>query len=101
MAEKAAAQSMIPDVGRYQQVAMGTAIENGTGGSAASDMAGMAMGVAMGQQMAAQMNSQNPSQLTGNQIPPSSGQKIPNFCPNCGAKTNGGNFCSNCGQKLI
>lgn len=101
MAEKAAAQSMIPDVDRYQQVAMGTAIENGTGGSAASDMAGMAMGMAMGQQMAAQMNSQNPSQLTGNQIPSSSGQKIPNFCPNCGAKTNGGNFCSNCGQKLI
>ena len=24
----------------------------------------------------------------------------PNFCPNCGQKTDGANFCSNCGQKL-
>ncbi len=25
----------------------------------------------------------------------------PNFCPNCGTKTNGTKFCSNCGTKLI
>ena len=25
---------------------------------------------------------------------------VPNFCPNCGTKTEGTNFCSNCGQKL-
>lgn len=25
---------------------------------------------------------------------------IPNFCPNCGTKTNGANFCANCGNKL-
>lgn len=25
----------------------------------------------------------------------------PNFCPNCGTKTNGAKFCSNCGTKLI
>lgn len=27
--------------------------------------------------------------------------KVPNFCPNCGTKTNGANFCSNCGTKLV
>ena len=28
-------------------------------------------------------------------------KKVPNFCPNCGTKTNGMNFCGNCGYKLI
>lgn len=42
----------------------------------------------------AQTNSvQNAGVVTGN------GQ-VPNFCPNCGTKTNGANFCSNCGTKL-
>lgn len=44
MAEKAAAQSMIGDVGRFQQVAMGEAMAKGNGGGTASDMAGMAWG---------------------------------------------------------
>ena len=30
----------------------------------------------------------------------SSNGESPNFCPNCGTKTNGTNFCSNCGSKL-
>ena len=90
MAEKAAAQSMIGDMGRFQQAALGEAIAGG-GGSAA-DMAGMAAGLAMGQQMAAQ-------------TAPGAGQPqpgaIPNFCPNCGTKTNGMRFCGNCGYKLV
>lgn len=98
MAETAAAQSMIGDVGRFQQVNMGQALGNGRGGGTASDMAGIAMGMAMGQQMAAQMQ-QN---LTGQQAAaPAGGGTVPNFCPNCGTKTNGANFCSNCGTKLI
>jgi len=109
MAEKAAAQSMIGDVGRFQQIALGEAIANGTGGGGmASDMAGMAMGMAMGQQMAAQMqggfaqqpNAQmQPNAFAGAPVP--AGGTAPNFCPNCGTKTNGANFCSNCGTKLV
>ena len=104
MAEKAAAQSMIGDVGRFQQVAMGEAMANGQGGGTAADMAGLAMGMAMGQQMAAQMQQGMPAggfQPQGAGAAPGGTGKAPNFCPNCGTKTNGANFCSNCGQKLV
>ena len=109
MAEKAAAQSMIGDVGRFQQVAMGEAMANGQGGGTAADMAGLAMGMAMGQQMAAQMG-QNQNVAGGQQAAPAaaggtgsrtSGSAAPNFCPDCGTKTNGANFCPNCGRKLV
>ncbi len=101
MAERIAAQSMVGDVGRFQQVSMGASFDQGSQNSTAADMAGMAMGMAMGQQMAAQMNSQQSCtpQSSPENIP--SNGSLPNFCPNCGAKTTGGNFCSNCGQKLI
>lgn len=107
MAEKAAAQSMIGDVGRFQQVAMGEAMAtHGHGGGTASDMAGMAMGMTMGQQMAAQMAQamNGGAQTTGTAAgtgAPAGGGAAPNFCPNCGTKTNGANFCPNCGQKLV
>ena len=99
MAEKAAAQSMIDDVGRFQQIAMGEAMARGNGGGTASDMAGMAMGMAMGQQMASQMMQNANGALNSN--PGASGGTAPNFCPKCGTKTNGANFCPNCGQKLV
>lgn len=37
---------------------------------------------------------------TPNAAPAANGGAIPNFCPNCGTKTNGANFCGNCGTKL-
>lgn len=100
MAEKAAAQSMIGDVGRFQQVAMGEAFAKGQGGGTASDMAGIAMGMAMGQQMAAQVQQGFAGQQTV-QAQQSSAGTAPNFCPDCGTKTNGANFCPNCGRKLV
>ena len=99
MAEKAAAQSMIGDVGRFQQVAMGEAIASGKGGGTASDMAGIAMGLSMGQQMAAQM--QQNQQMQSAALQQTAGGTAPNFCPDCGTKTNGANFCPNCGKKLV
>lgn len=106
MQEKAAAQSMVGDVNKYQQVAMADSMEKGNlggggGGSIAGDMVGIQMGMAMGQQMVQNMqNSQNMqgtpvvNQAAGN---PVAGAK---FCPNCGTPSNGAKFCSNCGTKL-
>lgn len=99
MQVKAAAQSMVGDMNKYQQMAMADSMsQGGRGGSVASDMVQMQMGMAMGQQMMNQMNqnSQNPS---GSQNGVNGGSGV-NFCPNCGTKTNGANFCPNCGAKL-
>lgn len=112
MINKTASQSMVGDMGRYQQMAMAEGMEKGgAGGQMAADMAGMQMGMMMGSQMADQMMKQmnqtnpgqaDPGQTGGNTAAGSSGTgtKKPNFCPDCGTKTNGANFCPNCGRKL-
>lgn len=104
MITKNASQSMIGDVNRYQQLNMADAMASGKGnaGSTASQMAGMMMGMNMANQMVQNMNAantQNANASAGSANGAQAGVK-PNFCPNCGAKTNGANFCSNCGQKL-
>ena len=112
MITKNAAQSMVGDVGRYQQLTMTDAMAEGklSGGSMAGDMAGDMAGMMMGMQVAGQMinqmnqtmNVQNPNlQNVNMQGSRYTNGGVPNFCPNCGTKTNGANFCSNCGQKLI
>jgi membrane protease subunit (stomatin/prohibitin family) len=103
MQEKAAAQSMVGDVNKYQQIAMADALgKGGSGGSAAGDMVGLQMGMAMGQQMVNQMNQQqNGSQQQAGGTTQASSGAAPKFCPNCGTPTNGANFCSNCGAKLV
>ncbi len=102
MINKTASHSMIGDLGRYQQVSMTDAMAQGknAGGSTAADMAGMMMGMNLANQM--MQNMQN-TQTPNSQSTPSGTAKgaKPNFCPNCGAKTEGANFCPNCGQKLV
>ena len=44
--------------------------------------------------------SEMPAPAAQTEAAPTTGGTVPNFCPNCGAKTNGMNFCGNCGQKL-
>ena len=104
MATKAASQSMVGDMGRYQQMAMMDAMSTGGGGGTASDMAGMAMGMAMGQQMASQMSQMCGQNAGKQQAAPSQGA-VPaggcKFCPDCGTKTEGMKFCPNCGRKLM
>lgn len=105
MQEKAAAQSMIGDVNKYQQLAAANSMEKGGGSSAgiAGQMVGMQMGMAMGQQMVNQMglgNAQAAPQAAPAQnaaIPTTS----PKFCPNCGTPTTGMKFCGNCGNQLF
>lgn len=98
MQKKAAAQSMMGDLGRYQQMAMADALTKPGGnaaGQTAASMAGMQMGMMMGHQMAEQMAGQTKQ---GQSAAAGAG---PKFCPNCGTSVNGAKFCSNCGQKLI
>lgn len=100
MQERAASESMMGDMNRHIQMSMTEGMANGNASSSTVNaMAGMQMGMMMGQQMT------NAMQNAMNNI--SSGQQamgngnVPNFCPNCGSKTNGANFCSNCGTKLV
>lgn len=97
MQEKAAAQAMVGDMGKYQQVAMADSLSAGNstkGGSVAGDMVGIQMGMAMGQQMVQNMQQNG---MTNGTAQPQAGAK---FCPNCGTPANGAKFCSNCGTKL-
>lgn len=101
MQEKAAAQSMVGDVNRYQQLAAANSMEKGEGSGAgiAGQMVGMQMGMAMGQQMVNQMNAGQQNAPAGNTgaLPATS----PKFCPNCGTATTGSKFCGNCGTQLF
>lgn len=95
MQEKAAAQSMVGDMGKYQQMAVADAMgKGGRGSGVASDMVQLQMGMAMGQQMMQGMTNQ-----AGNQAPLPSA--APKFCPNCGTPTTGSKFCGNCGTQLF
>lgn len=105
MINKTASQSMIGDMGRYQQVAMTDAMAHGknSGGSTAADMAGMMMGMNMANQMMQNISNASGNAPADTQTGTQAGAKgiKPNFCPNCGTKTGDANFCPNCGTKLV
>lgn len=108
MQEKAAAQSMVGDMNKYQQMAMADSMEKGgmgRGGSVAGDMVGIQMGMAMGQQMVQQMQNAvaggNGGNAAGVQQAANPTGTAPKFCPNCGTPTGGNKFCGNCGTKLV
>jgi len=106
MIKKNASYGMVGNVDKYQQISMIDGMSNGkmSGGGTASDMAGMMMGMNIANQM---LNKINQDQAAGSHNAPvqpqpqGEVQQKPNFCPNCGTKTQGANFCPNCGQKLV
>lgn len=109
MITKTASHEMIGNLQKYQQVSMTDAIASGNlkGGSTAADMIGIQMGMNVANQMMKNIDSNGKpvSEESKNNSASSSssaeeGRKKPNFCPNCGTKTEGANFCPNCGQKL-
>lgn len=102
MQEKAAAQSMIGDMGKYTQIAAADSMAKGGHGSGmVSDMVGLQMGMAIGQQMVNQMNL-NVNAGAGAAAPvQQNAQAGPKFCPECGTPTTGSRFCGNCGNKLF
>ncbi len=118
MIEKNAANEMVGDVSRYQQIGIINAMEQNPRGGMADTMQagmGMAMGVAMMNQMGqSQTNTSTPVAPTapiGGQACTSCGQQIGadmKFCSHCGNKvvtpqpssTGAKLFCHQCGAKL-
>ncbi|MEE8836322.1 MAG: SPFH domain-containing protein [Eubacteriales bacterium] len=109
MQEKAAAQGMIGDVNKYQQIAFGDSLSGGGGsaaGSAAGAMAGIGAGMAMAQQFAGNVaggagNAQNGAAAGGAGAAGAGQGASPKFCSNCGAPLSpGAKFCSECGAKI-
>ncbi|MBD7970834.1 SPFH domain-containing protein [Paenibacillus gallinarum] len=109
MITKTASHEMIGNLQKYQQVSITDGIASGNlkGGSTAADMIGIQMGMNVANQMMKNIETnEKPAASENSNAKPSAsssaeeGQKKPNFCPNCGTKTEGANFCPNCGQKL-
>ncbi|KAB7672661.1 SPFH domain-containing protein [Bacillus sp. B1-b2] len=103
MINKNASHGMVGNIDRYQQISMIDGMSSGkmAGGSAASDMAGMAMGMNYANKMMEKMDKQPTQDVKVSQPAKNESKDKPNFCPNCGTKVGEGNFCSNCGQKLV
>ena len=107
MQEKAAAQSLLSDVNKYQQIAMADAVGKGggSGSGVASDMVQLQMGMAMGQQMVQGMMHQGMAANNQAAAPAGAAAPLPavspKFCPNCGTPTTGTKFCGNCGSQLF
>ena len=98
MITKAASQSMLGDVDKYQKISMVDAMASGkmnnNGSSMAADMMSMQMGMMMGQQMMNSMQQnqqqmpgtmqQNQQQVQNTQPQGGNNGAVPKFCPECG-----------------
>ena len=102
MQTKAASQTMVGDMGKYQQMAMADAMSNPHSGSASlgADMVNMQMGMMMGQKMVHDLENSTANNASANNAQTSGSGVVPKFCPNCGTPTNGAKFCVECGNKL-
>ena len=104
MINKNASYGMVGDMKKYQQVSITDAIgsSKSSGAGSAADMAGMMMGMGMAKEMMEGMKDSGQAQTPpkNEETTSESSGQAPNFCPNCGQKTEGAKFCSNCGQKL-
>lgn len=99
--ERAAAQAMVGDVGRYAAVNMANSFDtpNAGGGSAAAG-AGIGMGMAMASQMAEAMSSSTKAPSAASTPAPQ--QDAGYVCTGCGKPfADRVNFCSACGKPVV
>lgn len=89
MAERAAGQSFINNVGKYTAIQMADSFDSPSGGN---NIAGLGAQVAIGAQIAQQINDVPKTE--------NAAQSGDRFCPTCRKMVNG-KFCSNCGTQTV
>ena len=105
MQEKAAAQSMIGDMGRYTQIAAADSMGKGGHGAGMASQQNMQAGAGTVPQQNMQAGAGTMPQHMQTEAAASQqgaqGGAGPKFCPNCGTPATGTRFCGNCGNKLF
>ena len=79
----------------------GQAAPNPAGGVPGGVPGGAPAGQPAYQAEAASQAAPDPAPAANPADPGQPAKVVPNFCPNCGTRTNGANFCGHCGTKLV